>query len=46
MKQPATLAPPSWWQAPLQRDSLRYLTWYMCLLLALMLTAPLSFPPH
>ncbi|MFZ5600989.1 MAG: sensor histidine kinase [Pseudomonadota bacterium] len=43
MKQPATHASASWWQAPLQRDSLRYLAWYMCILLAVMLTASLAF---
>lgn len=40
MMRPAT---PHWWQAPLQRDSLRYLTWYMSIQLAVMLVVLLAF---
>ncbi|HVL01802.1 MAG TPA: HAMP domain-containing sensor histidine kinase [Dongiaceae bacterium] len=43
MTPPATLAPPPWWQTLLQRDSLRYLTGYMCMLLVVMLAATLAF---
>lgn len=43
MKHPEHSPPQPWWQTPLQRDSLRYLTWYMSIQLAVMLAVLLAF---